>query len=168
MCKCVFGCAVCVSTCVSHSLMLEIHGKSTSLLPFNGLDSFLHNRHHRHTAARLWIRSYFPWFRCLSSLALSLSPSLSRCISWFSPSEHVAGVVCTEYLHFILLIFYNLFILHIYGDKVNILSSVYAYLCCVFCRCCRSFCLVKFLALRAKKSRFRTGCRSRWKSKANP
>lgn len=41
------------------------------------------------------------------------------------PCKHTSVSVCTIYLHCIPLIFYNLFILHIYGDKVNISSFEY-------------------------------------------
>lgn len=45
-----------------------------------------------------------------------------RCVFASNVGRANMSLLCMEYLHFIPLIFYNLFILHIYGDKVNILS----------------------------------------------
>lgn len=114
--------------------LIEIHMKSTSVFPFN---------------ARIRVQncicytspSIIRWFLLArASITLSLSPSLSLSLS-FSHSLFS----CTEYLHFIPLIFYNLFILHIYGDKVNILSLCMhiTFRCCVFLEPCHGMASVR-------------------------
>lgn len=101
--------------------LIEIHMKSTSVFPFNA-------RIRVQKCIRYTSPGIIRWFllaRASIPLCFSRSLSLYHSLSLFS---------CTEYLHFIPLIFYNLFILHIYGDKVNILSLCMhiTFGCCVF------------------------------------